>query len=410
MKVGIVTTWYERGAAYVSWQLRAALVNSGNDVFIFSRHFCPDLETTSRWSAEYVTRASRQRSPMPTDINKKEFITWLTKNNISVVLFNEQHYWRPIIWAKQIGVKTIAYVDYYTEKTVPAFKLYDQIWCNTKRHFSVFKHFEQATYIPWGTETSCFIPVEKPENPIGDSVTFFHSAGMSPYRKGTDLLLIAAAKLARRAVNFKLIIHTQVSLESAMPATKEYINDLQAQGYLTVIEKTISSPGLYHLGDVYVYPSRLEGIGLTIAEAQAVGLPTIVTNEPPMTEFCSEFCKTIDVETRHSRADGYYWPLSIASTDDLAIKMEEFIDCECLENIKKRVRSHAEEKLSWEKNSTQLHALIEGCEQYAIDPASIKTASAIDFAKLPYFENFKWVYYLLYDIHQIFKKIKAQLA
>jgi hypothetical protein len=44
-----------------------------------------------------------------------------------------------------------------------------------------------------------------------------------------------------------------------------------------------------------------------------------------------------------------------------------------------------------------------------VDPAALKTASTIDFAKLPYFENLKWVYYALYDIHQIFKKIKAKL-
>ena len=51
------------------------------------------------------------------------------------------------------------------------------------------------------------------------------------------------------------------------------------------IEKTVSAPGLYFRGDVYLYPTRLEGIGLTICEALASGLPVITTNDAPMNEF-----------------------------------------------------------------------------------------------------------------------------
>jgi glycosyltransferase involved in cell wall biosynthesis len=51
------------------------------------------------------------------------------------------------------------------------------------------------------------------------------------------------------------------------------------------IEKTIPAPGLYFRGDVFVYPTRLEGIGLCVPEALACGLPVITTENSPMNKF-----------------------------------------------------------------------------------------------------------------------------
>ena len=52
-----------------------------------------------------------------------------------------------------------------------------------------------------------------------------------------------------------------------------------------IINKTISAPGLYYEGDVYVYLSRLDGIGLTVAESIAAGMPILVPDDAPMNEF-----------------------------------------------------------------------------------------------------------------------------
>ena len=44
-------------------------------------------------------------------------------------------------------------------------------------------------------------------------------------------------------------------------------------------------PGLYRCADVFCFPSHQEGWGLVVMEAIASGLPTIVSNQPPFTEF-----------------------------------------------------------------------------------------------------------------------------
>jgi glycosyltransferase involved in cell wall biosynthesis len=404
MKICIVTTWFERGAAYVSKQLRDVLVQQGHDVFIFSRFFCPEIPKNTKWNEAFVTRAKRQESPMATDINKKEFIAWIQKEKIELIIFNEQHYWQPIIWAKELGIKVVAYIDYYKEDTVEAFGIYDQIWCNTKRHFSVFEHFPQAKYIPWGTDINVFSPQEVERKHKIDPVNFFHSAGLSPIRNGTDIFIKAAVELAKTTVNFKVLIHTQVSLEEKLPKLAKEVNYLKEKGILTVVFETVSAPGLYHLGDVYVYPSRLEGIGLTIAEALAVGLPTIVTDEQPMNEFSSPFCQTIEVDKRYARADGYYWPQSIASYEDLAKKMAIYLNEVDFAQMKLQVRKYAVENLSWHKNSEVLGKLVTECEPLEMNKESNMAANQIDQYKLPYFEKFRVIYYIAYDLHRFFKK------
>ena len=104
-------------------------------------------------------------------------------------------------------------------------------------------------------------------------------------RKGTDLLLQAFAKLTGES---RLVVHSQHSLKASLPDLENLISDLEHSNHLRIYERTVPAPGMYHLGDVYVYPSRLDGLGLTVAEALACGLPAIVSDNPPMNEFIQE--------------------------------------------------------------------------------------------------------------------------
>ncbi|RZQ54945.1 glycosyl transferase [Pseudoalteromonas phenolica] len=396
MRVGIVTTWFERGAAYVSRQIKESLEAGGHETYIYAR----GSEYDANWDGENVYWSKRQRSPMPTDIVRSEFEKWIKNNKIKTIIFNEQHYWQPVLWAKKLGIKVIAYVDYYKEDTVDAFALYDQIWCNTKSHYSVFSHLEQACFVPWGTDTELFsAPSKTKEN---DLLTFFHSAGMSPERKGTEYLLRAILKLAAKRADFKVIIHSQVDLASRYPELLTLLSPYLEDGTLEIINQTVSAPGLYHLGDVYVYPSLLEGIGLTIAEALSVGLPTIVTNEAPMNEFISQHCKCVDVAKKYARADGYYWPVSIVDIDSLTECMNSFLDVPFeRKSIRENVRSHALDNLNWAHNSEVLGKLVNECTALEIDEKALSCANRRDYYAVPYFHKFKWLYYIAYDLHRL---------
>lgn len=351
MKIGIVTTWFERGAAYVSKQYMHVLERE-NDVFIYARGGEHYAISEKDWDCENVTWGKKKKE-IVTDIDLSDYQNWLIKYEIDVVLFNEQVYWEPVILTKNLGIKTGAYIDYYTISTVPIFGLYDFLLCNTKRHFSVFKDFEQCYYIPWGTDTKLFCPKESNEK--NENIVFFMSVGYAPKRKGADIVLRAFSKFIDKEY-CKLVIHTQVDVKTALPDCVEIINKLVDLGKLDIIQGSFPAPGLYYIGDVYVYPSWLDGIGLTLVEAISSGLPVITTDMAPMNEFGnSEFVKLVKVDRQISREDAYYWPLSIVNENSLYEAMKYYLQNEQeLPKMKKKARNYALSKLNWENNAKGL--------------------------------------------------------
>lgn len=354
MRIGIVTTWFERGAAYVSRQYRDLLRKSGDEVFIYARGGERYARNDPNWDTAEVTWGKKNSVQTVTGIDRKDFVAWIRHNAIEIVIFNEQWWLPPVYWAMECGCRTVAYVDYYTEDTVAHFSIYDGLICNTQRHYSVFKGHPHCLYIPWGTDLELFYPQSLA--PQGhDGPIFFHSAGMSPYRKGTDLVLRAFSRLCGNA---HLILHLQEGAFGSISDVAPLAEELATQGRLTIYDKEVPAPGLYHLGDVYVYPSRLEGIGLTQAEALACGLPLIVPDNPPMNEFITpESGVLVPVDKLWSRADGYYWPQCLANLDGLAKAMQTFVDeFASLPEKKAAARAFAEQRLNWFNNGGKLTA------------------------------------------------------
>lgn len=354
MNIGIVTTWFERGAAYVSRAYLETLSQKHN-VFIYARAGERYAKGDPVWDKPYVTWGKKIPARPLTHVDWKDFKKWIVKNNIEVVIFNEQRSWEVVVRALRLDVKLGMYVDYYTPELISFFRLFDFLLCNTKRHYNVFKENPQSVYIPWGTDIDIFRPdVQKdPKN----CLRFFHSCGIDPQRKGTDMMVRAFQKIKG---DVKLIIHSQGKLNEHPSwcrldeATRSLI---KGDPRIEVIEKEVAAPGLYHLGDVYVYPSQLEGIGLTVAEALASGLPVITTDAPPMNEFVVDNLngRLVKVERYEKRKDNYYWPLSFCSETALLEAMQFFVDNpRLLGDYKRRAREYAETRLDWKKNSVIL--------------------------------------------------------
>lgn len=352
MRVGIVTTWFERGAAYVSRQYRDVL-SKDNDVFVFARGGEEQAQSDPKWDDPRVTWGIAPYTNAHNAVDLGQFRRWITSNRLEVVFFNEQTWWPPVVLAKDLGVVTGTYVDYYTERTVPLFAAFDFLICNTKRHYSVFGWHSQAIHVPWGTDLQLFSP-RGFEVVARDRPTFFHSCGMSPHRKGTDIVLKAFSGMGDRA---HLVIHSQVSLRSSYPGLRTTIDTMERRGALRIHEGTVGAPGLFHQGDVYVYPTRLEGIGLTIMEAMACGLPAIVPDVGPMNEFVEDRKTGMLVPGSRlvARHDGYYWPQNIVDPDAVREALVWFVDhLSDLPAMKRATRQYAEANLDWRRNAARL--------------------------------------------------------
>jgi glycosyltransferase involved in cell wall biosynthesis len=284
-------------------------------------------------------------------VSRLHLFWWLRSHDIEIVLFNEEHDIGVVRDVAKAGCACGAYVDYYTHDTVADFDAYDFLVCNTRRHYSVFKDHRNCLYVPWGTDPMLFRPtVSRPLSP--DQTVFFHSAGMGgiSLRKGTDFVVRAFQKVRGKV---RLIVHSQVPL-SDYGGIQALV---AADSRIEFIHKTVSAPGLYHLADVYVYPSRLEGIGLSVPEALASGLPVVTTDEPPMSEFVRDGYngRLVKVAQRKNRSDGYYWPESLVDVDDLTAKMQTYADDPLLiAEHSVHAREAATTELDWQKNGAFL--------------------------------------------------------
>jgi len=352
MNIGIVTTWAETGAGHVSRAYQQAFEGE-HVVYIYARG-AQSTRNDPLWDLPNVTWAPYH--PCSTGIFEKHFAKWVKRYSIDALLFNEQRYWRTVVVARKLGVLIGAYVDYYTADTVGFFNLYDFLISNTKRHYMVFKDHPQSCYCPWGTQ----LHIYKPQPPKKTRpVTFIISAGMSGAyartqswmdRKGVGLSMRVFQRVHGDS---RLIVLSQIPLsECPYDWQQAVINDRRIDFLVGTF-----NPVPYTLGDVYVYPSRLDGIGLTLPEALSCGLPAITTNCPPMNEFVEDgrSGKLIDVTEFHSRPDGYYWAEAICDEESLYNAFQYYVHHpDIVLSQGANARLLAEEKLSWEINSAFL--------------------------------------------------------
>lgn len=356
MNIGIVTTWFERGAAYVSRQYRDVL-EGPHRVFIYSRGGELEAKGDSAWDKEFVTWGKPSLVDEPSAVDLEDFSSWLTRCNIECVFFNEQRSWEAVILCARRKILNGAYVVHYREDTIPFFDCHDFLICNSRHHQEVFQNHARSIFIPWGTDTGRFHPGDS--GPVApDRVTFFHSGGMNPHRKGTDLVIEAFAGLEPDTSH--LVLHGQLDFDRYLPVAAERLKQLERQGRVTRIDRTVPDlADLYRLGDVCVYPTRHEGLGLTIAESLASGLPILVTDQAPVNEHADgRIVRTIQVERRYARPDGDYWPQTLASVSDLRTQMARFVEeRERLPELKKEAREKALTVVDWKRNAQELAAL-----------------------------------------------------
>src|SRR5699024_8244340 len=262
MNIGFVSTWFERGAAYVT-KSYIKLLEENHNIYIYARGGEAYGKNDPNWDLPNVTWGPVL---MGTQINFRHFKKWIKSNNLDTVFFNEQHEVDIVLKIKKEfpRLKLGSYIDYYKENTVKEFDLYDFLICNTKRHYFVFKDHQQSYYVPWGTYTELYR--HNYEKRADTQLTIIHNAEMSN-RKGTNYVIdcFIEGEIYKEA---NLIINTQKNFERNFGYNIKELEKFNVE----IIEKSVTAPGLYYLADVYVYPTMLDGLGLTMYEALSAGL------------------------------------------------------------------------------------------------------------------------------------------
>ncbi len=376
MNIGIVSTWFPVGAGYVSKAYREVLSKEHN-VLIYARGG-KKMQGDPLWDDRNVTWAPLHYN----GISTRHFIKWAKRNRIDVLFFNEQRYWKPVIAAKNSGFCIGAYIDYYTQPTVKAFQLYDFLICNTKRHFSVFKWHQHCYYIPWGTDIERYKPKVKNRS---EKLTFIINLGWEgKYTYDRKGLLLALQAFKEVNGDCQLLVYSQVELSNCILTWQEKI---LSDNRVKFIFGTFD-PFPYNEGDVYIYPSRLDGIGLSLPEALSCGLPAITTDCAPMNEFVKDGFNgcLVSVEEFLGRYDGYYWAESICRLQSLKQAIQSYIIDKDLA-FKQGViaRQVAKEQLDWRENSKNLSEIFSLTKnsEHKVDKDLVSYALMLDRTMAP---------------------------
>ena len=133
--------------------------------------------------------------------------------------------------------------------------------------------------VPHGVDLEKYHYIERPKK----KVFTFLMLGTLTIRKNPGMVISAFLELFKNRDDVELILKTQ-------SGTLGHIEFADVKN-LKIIDRTATREEmqkLYQDADCFLFPSRGEGFGLPPLEAMATGLPTILSDNTGMSDFCDE--------------------------------------------------------------------------------------------------------------------------
>lgn len=171
---------------------------------------------------------------------------------------------------------------------------------------------------------------------LGDAYTIIHVGNLRP-EKNHSFLLRVFAEIKKQEPNSKLVLVGNVSPDSEY---HKLATQLDISKHVLFLGSRSDVPELLQAGDVFVFPSFYEGFPGAVLEAQAAGLPCIIsdsiTSEVCVTPLVKQMSLGLPTEVwaaeilkqQYTLREDMYSPLVKAGydIDALAKKMTEFYE------------------------------------------------------------------------------------
>ncbi len=205
---------------------------------------------------------------------------------------------------------------------------------------------EKTIVFPWGVDLEHFSPttdyrpstiVNRPEG--SSAVTLFCNRSWES-RYGVDVLARAFVKVAQQKENVDLILLGGGSLGGQLRQIFQNGDVLDRVTFGGQISQT-DLPRWYHMADLYISPSHVDGSSVSLMEALACGLPCLVSDIPANKEWV--------VENENG------WLFRDGDVNQLAEKILAAMNRrEKLPEIGRASRRSAEMRADWKKNAETL--------------------------------------------------------
>jgi len=211
---------------------------------------------------------------------------------------------------------------------------------------------EKTVIFPWGTDIEHFVPKKEERGKKKPPATNHKSKIANPKPitlfcsrtwesiYGVDVLAKAFVKVANENPNVDLILLGGGS-------QGQHIRQILMKG--GVLDRVhfggqvgqLDLPRWYHMSDIYISPSHVDGTSVTVLEAFASGLPCLVSDIPGNKDWIEEGING--------------WTFRDGDVDDLAEKILNAIkNRKSFKKIGEAARKTAEQKADWKKNFGKL--------------------------------------------------------
>jgi len=350
-----------------------------NWVYTFNRH--PDkikYQVFSRgnpWLTPFRWHGDRIiEGPESMDIDTPVFWDWVEDFKPDVLLFQDQNIYGKTDMKEETaklrakGIKLINYPDWFLSGMIEKMEgLYDLNLAHTERNSRWLQEagIKNSVFIRWGVilDNFKFIPRK-----VSGKVKFYTNIGYGSRRKGYQFIPAAIEKmkggLLRRI--FAPRRRDFIFSASAQEEAREMINPK----FIKYFEKNPSckfsfntadnkAGGLFHTGDVYVYPTWQEGVGLTITEAMASGMPIITTDYPTMNEWLDDRVEGRLIKVKKLKKGRMTaFTKAIADTSHLAEILEDYINNPSqIEEQSRNARAKIEKSYNWDDRDEEILSL-----------------------------------------------------
>lgn len=205
---------------------------------------------------------------------------------------------------------------------------------------------ERTVVFPWGVNLEQFAPDTDRWSlrsiPVGlntDHLTLFCNRSWEP-RYGVDVLAKAFVKAAQQNPNLDLLLLGGGSQGHSIRQILQrggVLDRVSMPGQVT--QKDL--PRWYHMADLYISPSHVDGSSVSLMEALACGIPCLVSDIPANKEWVVE--------------DGNGWLFPDGDAEALAAKILAVIaQRQRLPEVGRAARRSAEVRANWPKNFAKL--------------------------------------------------------
>lgn len=198
---------------------------------------------------------------------------------------------------------------------------------------------EKTIVFPWGVDLDHFNPSTDHWSLNTDHFTLFCNRSWET-RYGVDVLARAFVKVAQQKDNVDLILLGGGSQGNAIRSILQGGGVLDRVSFGGQISQT-DLPRWYHMADLYISPSHVDGSSVSLMEALACGLPCLVSDIPANKEWVIE--------------DENGWLFRDGDANHLAEKILAAMNQrEKLPEIGRASRRSAEKRADWKKNAAAL--------------------------------------------------------